>query len=79
MLFAVLKVNTKKHLEAMVKDRDSWKAQSQEMTKDRDTWKGRCQEVARGILPVLNLIDPAAAEEVPGTPPLGLIGKCQRA
>ena len=63
----------------MVKDRDGWKAQSQEMAKDRDLWKGRCQEVARGILPVLNFIDPSAGAEMPGVPPLGLIGKCQRA
>ena len=34
---AVLKINAKKHLEAMIKDRDDWKAQCQEITKDRDT------------------------------------------
>jgi len=52
----------------MIKDRDGWKAQCQEITKDRDTWKNRCQEVATGILPILNLIDPALAEDVPRTP-----------
>ena len=39
---AVLKINAKKHLEAMIKDRDGWKVQCQEITKDRDTWKNRC-------------------------------------
>ena len=65
MRFAVVKVNAKKHLEAMIKDHDGWKAQCQEITKYRDTWKNRCQEVATGILPVLNLIDPALIEDVP--------------
>ena len=68
MRFAVIKINAKKHLEAVIKDRDNWKAQCQEITKDRDTWKNWCQEVATGILPVLNLIDPALAEDVPRTP-----------
>ena len=68
MRFAVLKVNAKKHLETMMKDRDGWKARCLEITEDRDTWKNRCQEVATGILPVLNLIDPAVIEEVPRTP-----------
>jgi hypothetical protein len=40
--FAVIKINVKKHLEAMMKDRDGWKAQCQEITKDRDTWKSQC-------------------------------------
>jgi hypothetical protein len=40
--FAVIKINAKKHLEAMMKDRDGWKAQCQEITKDRDTWKSQC-------------------------------------
>ena len=79
MRFAVLKVNAKKHLETVIKDRDGWKAQCQEITKDHDTWRSRCQEVAKGILPVLNLIDPALAEDVPKTPQLGLIERCQRA
>ena len=76
MRFAVIKINSKKHLEAMMKDRDGWKAQCQEITKDHDTWKSRCQEVAKGILPVLNLIDPALAEGVPRMPQLGLIERC---
>jgi len=32
-----------------------------------------------GILLVLNLIDPALAEDVPRTPQLGLTERCQRA
>ena len=68
MLFLVIKVNAKKHMEAVIKDHDGWKAQCQEITKYRDTWKNRCQEVATGILPVLNLIDPALTEDVPRTP-----------
>ena len=68
MRLAVLKVNAKKHLEAVIKDRDSWKAQCQEITKDRDTWKNWCQEVAPGLLPVINLIDPALTEDVLRTP-----------
>ena len=62
------KVNAKKHLEAVMKDHDGWKAQCQEITEDQDTWKDWCQEVAMGILPVLNLIDLALTEEVPRTP-----------
>ena len=65
MRFAVLKVNAKKHLEAVIKDHDGWKAWCQEISEDRDTWKNRCQEVATSILPVLNLIDPALIEDVP--------------
>jgi hypothetical protein len=40
---------------------------------DRDTWKNRCQEVATGILPVLDLIDPALTEEVPRMSQLELV------
>ena len=68
MQFAILKVNAKKHLEAVMKDRDGWKARYLEITEDQDTWKNRCQEVAISILPVLDLIDPALTEEVPRTP-----------
>ena len=68
MRFPVIKVNAKKHMEAVIKDRDGWKVLCQEITKDRDTWKNRCQEVATGILSVLNLINPALTEDVPRTP-----------
>ena len=79
MRFAVLKVNAKKHLEAVMKDRDGWKARCLEITEDWDTWKNRCQEVATGILPILDLIDPALTEEVPRTPQLGLVERCRKA
>ena len=52
----------------MMKERDGWKARCLEATEDRDTWKNWCQEVATGILPVLDLIDPALTEEEPRTP-----------
>ena len=68
MRFVVIKINAKKHLEAVMQDRDSWKVQCQEISKDHETWRSRCQEVAKGILPVLNLIDPALTEDVPRTP-----------
>ena len=80
MRFAAIKINAKKHLEAMIKDHDGWKAQCQEITKDRDIWKkNRCQEVATGILPVLDLIDPALTENMQRTPQPGLIDRCQKA
>ena len=79
MRFAVLKVNAKKHLEAVMKDRDGWKARCLETTEDRDTWKNQCQEVATGIMPILDLIDPALTEEVPKAPQLGLVKRCQKA
>ena len=77
--FAVLKVNAKKHMETVIKDRDGWKVRCLEIIEDRDTWKSRCQEVATGILPVLNLINPALTEEVPRTPQLGLVERCRKA
>ena len=79
MWFAVLKVNAKKHLENVMKDRDGWKARCLEITEDRDTWKNRCQEVATSILPVLDLINPALIEEVPRTPQLRLVDRCRKA
>ena len=41
--------------------------------------KNLCQEVATGILPILNLIDPALIENVPRTPQLGLVDRCRKA
>ena len=54
----------------MMKEHDSWKAQCLEATEHRDTWKNRFQEVATGILPILDLVDPALIEEEPRTPPV---------
>ena len=79
MRFAVFKVNAKKHLEAMIKDHDGWKALCLEITEDRDTWKNWCQEVATGILPVLDLIDQMLIEEEPRTPQLRLVERCRQA
>ena len=62
-----------------MKERDSWKAQCLEATEDQDTWKNRCQEVATGILPILDLVDPALIEEEPRTPQLGLVERCRQA
>ena len=47
----VLKVNTKKHLVDLVKDRDSW--------------KNRCIQVWKGVAPVLDLISPELPEDQP--------------
>ena len=63
----------------MMKERDGWKARCLEATEDRDTWKNRCQEVATGILPILDLVDPALTEEEPRTPQLGLVERCRQA
>ena len=63
-----MKVNAKKHLEAVIKECDDWKAQCLKATEERDTWKNQCQEVATGIVPILDLIDPALIEEEPKTP-----------
>ena len=66
-----MKVNAKKHLEAVIRERDDWKAQCLKAAEERDTWEKRCQEVATGIVPVLDLIDPALTEEEPRTRQLG--------
>ena len=63
-----MKVNAKRHLEAVIKERDDWKAQCLKATEERDTWNKRCQEMATGIVPVLDLIDPALIEEELRTP-----------
>jgi len=45
----VLKVNTKKHLDELIKDRDSWKA--------------NCIKLWKGVAPVLDLISPELPED----------------
>ncbi|XP_066399546.1 uncharacterized protein [Miscanthus floridulus] len=75
----ILKVNAKRHLEAVIKERDDWKAQCLKATEERDTWSKRCQEMATGIVPVLDLIDPALTEEELRTPQLGLVERCKQA
>jgi len=74
-----LKVNAKRHLEAVIKERDDWKARCLKATEERDTWNKRCQEMATGIVPVLDLIDPALTEEELRTPQLGLVERCRQA
>jgi hypothetical protein len=72
-------VNTKKHLEEVIKDHNTYSAKTLELEKDLDLWKGRCNQMVGGIMPVLDLID----RELPTTntraPPHGVIDKCQRA
>jgi hypothetical protein len=46
-----LKVNAKKHIV--------------ELQKDRDLWKDRCTQMVRGIGPVLDLLDPGLSLEEP--------------
>jgi len=61
----VLKVNTKKHLDELIKDRDSWKA--------------NCIKLWKGVAPVLDLISPELPEDQPRAPRLTLVEKAQRA
>jgi hypothetical protein len=74
-----LKVNAKRHLEAVIKERDDLKAQCLKTTEERDMWKKRCQEMATGIVPILDLIDPALTEEELKMPQLGLVERCKKA
>jgi len=74
-----LKVNAKRHLEAAIKERDDWKAQCLKATEERDMWSKRCQEMATGIVPVLDLIDPALTEVELRTRQLGLVERCKQA
>ena len=63
-----MKVNAKRHLEAVIKEHDDWKARCLKATEEWDTWNKQCQEMATGIVPVLDLIDPALIEEELRTP-----------
>jgi hypothetical protein len=70
-------VNTKKHLEEVMKDRDAYSAKALELGKDQDLWKGRCNQMAAGIKLVLDLIDlELSAPEARGQP-RGVLDKCQ--
>ena len=55
---AVVKVNARKHLEGLTKERDGWQTRCEAVTKDRDVWMGRYWEVAKAIMPVLDVIEP---------------------
>ena len=61
----MLKVNTKKHLNELVKDRDSWKA--------------NCIEIWKGVAPVLDLISPELPEDQPRALRLTPVEKAQQA
>jgi len=61
----VLEVNTKKHLDELIKDRDSWKT--------------NCIKIRKGVAPVLDLISPELPGDQPRAPKLTLVEKAQRA
>jgi hypothetical protein len=61
----VLKVNAKKHLD--------------ELVKDRDTWKVNCCRIWKGVPPVLDFISPELPETQPRAPRLTPVEKEQRA
>ena len=52
-MFAVVKMNAKKHLEDLVKE--------------RDIWKGRCQKMAKALMPVFDVIEPEQPEATTAT------------
>ena len=76
---AVVKVNARKHLEGLMKEKDQWKTRYGEATKEGNIWRGRCQEVAKAIVPMLDVIGPEQAEGTQGMAELGLIDKCRKA
>ena len=61
----MLKVNTKKHLDELIKDRDSWKANYIKL------WNGVAQ--------VLDSISPELPEDQPRAPKVTPVEKAQRA
>ena len=61
----VLKVNTKKHLDELVKERDSWKT--------------NCIKIWKGVAPILDLISPELPEDQPRAPQLTPVEKAQQA
>ena len=61
----MLKANTKKHVEDLVKDRDSWKA--------------NCIKIWKGVAPVLDLINLELLEDQPLAQRQTLVEKAQQA
>jgi len=61
----VLKVNTKKHLDELVKERDSWKT--------------NCFKIWKGVAPLLDLISPDLPEDQPRAPKLTPVEKAHQA
>jgi hypothetical protein len=70
-------VNAKKHLEEVMKDRDTYTAKVLELGKDRDLWKGRCNQMGTGIKLVLDLIDLELPTPEARGQPRGVLNKCQ--
>ena len=60
----MLKVNAKKHLDDLIKDRDSWKV--------------NCCKIWKGVSPVLDLISPELPKSQPHAPQLTPVEKAQR-
>jgi len=63
--FIVLKANAKKHVEDLVKDRDSWKM--------------NCIKIWKGVTPLLDLISPELPKDQPHAPRLTPVEKAQQA
>ena len=61
----MLKTNAKKHVEDLVKDRDSWKT--------------NCIKLWKGVALVLDLISPELLEDQPHAPRLTPVEKAQQA
>jgi hypothetical protein len=49
------------------------------LIKERETWKHTCAEMAKGITPVLDIIDPDSTEARAEAPKIGLVEKSQKA
>ena len=64
-LVIVIMANTKKHIEDLVKDWDSWKA--------------NCIKIWKGVGPVRDLINPELPEDQPRAPRLTPVEKAQQA
>jgi hypothetical protein len=60
-----LKINAKKHIV--------------ELQKDRDLWKDCCTQMVRGIGPMLDLLDLGLPPKEPRVQQQGIIDKCQLA
>lgn len=75
LYLAALKVNTKNHVESLIKSPDASLKRAKNAEKDRDAWRTRVNQMARGILPVLRAISPEAPEVFEKQ---GLVDTCQR-
>jgi hypothetical protein len=48
------------------------------LIRERETWKHACAEMAKGITPVLNIIDLDSTESGAEAPKIGLVEKSQK-